>query len=131
VTAQQFRDVQPSTQTGDYIGAAAKAGIITGNTDGTFRPNDNITREQLAIMIIRAMEYTKNPITLSGSTSSALSAFKDRGKIQNASAEFVAKAVQEGIILGMTTTEFQPQGNATRAQAAVMLQRMLGMAGFL
>ncbi|MNN61681.1 hypothetical protein D3C81_1769270 [compost metagenome] len=82
-------------------------------------------------MIIRAMEYTKNPITLSGTASSALSAFKDRSKIQNASAEFVAKAVQEGIILGMTTTEFQPQGNATRAQAAVMLQRMLGMAGLL
>ncbi|WP_052421513.1 Ig-like domain-containing protein [Paenibacillus sp. FSL R7-0273] len=130
-TAQRFSDVQAATQTGDYIGAAAKAGIITGNTDGTFRPNDNITREQLAIMIIRAMEYTENPITLRGTAASALSAFKDRSKIQNAAAEFVAKAVQEGIILGMTTTEFQPQGNATRAQAAVMLQRMLNMAGYL
>ncbi|MBY0009444.1 Ig-like domain-containing protein [Paenibacillus typhae] len=130
-TAQRFSDIQSSTQTGDYIGAAAKAGIITGNTDGSFRPNDNITREQLAIMIIRAMEYTEHPITLSGTAASALSAFKDRNKIQNAAAEFVAKAVQEGIILGMTTTEFQPQGNATRAQAAVMLQRMLGMAGYL
>ncbi|WNS42653.1 Ig-like domain-containing protein [Paenibacillus sp. MMS20-IR301] len=130
-TAQRFRDVQPSTQTGDYIGAAAKAGIITGNTDATFRPDDNITREQLAIMIIRAMEYSGNPITLSGTSASALSIFKDKAKIQNLSAEFVAKAVQEGIILGMTPTEFQPQGNATRAQAAVMLQRMLSMAGYL
>ncbi|UQZ33857.1 hypothetical protein C2I18_10165 [Paenibacillus sp. PK3_47] len=130
-TAQRFSDVQPSTQTGDYIGAAAKAGIITGNTDATFRPNANITREQLAIMIIRAMEYTGNPITLSGTTSSTLTVFKDKNKIQNQSAEFVAKAVQEGIILGMTPTEFQPQGNATRAQAAVMLQRMLNMAGYL
>ncbi|WP_150270538.1 Ig-like domain-containing protein [Paenibacillus tepidiphilus] len=124
-TAQQFRDVQGSTQIGDYIGAAAKAGIITGNTDGTFRPNENITREQLAIMIIRAMEYAGYPITLNGNTSTALSVFKDKNKIQNQSAEFVAKAVQEGIILGMTKTEFQPQGNATRAQAATMLQRML------
>ncbi|MNI68789.1 Endoglucanase precursor [compost metagenome] len=130
-TAQRFSDVQASTQTGDYIGAAAKAGIITGNTDGTFRPNDNITREQLAIMIIRAMEYTNNPITLNGTVDSALSAFKDKSKIQNASAEFVAKAVQKGIILGMTTTQFQPQGNATRAQAAVMLQRMLNITGYL
>ncbi|MNO34618.1 Endoglucanase precursor [compost metagenome] len=130
-TAQRFRDVQPSTQTGDYIGAAAKAGIITGNTDATFRPNDNITREQLAIMIIRAMEYTGHPITLNGTSASALAAFKDRSKIQSQAAEFVAKAVQQGIILGMTTTEFQPQGNATRAQAAVMLQRMLSMAGYL
>ncbi|MRN54275.1 Ig-like domain-containing protein [Paenibacillus monticola] len=130
-TAQRFRDIQPSTQTGDYIGAAAKAGIITGNTDATFRPNENITREQLAIMMIRAMEYTKNPITLSSTSASALTAFKDKSKIQSQSAEFVAKAVQSGIILGMTTTEFQPQGNATRAQAAVMLQRMLDKADYL
>ncbi|AWV36134.1 Ig-like domain-containing protein [Paenibacillus odorifer] len=130
-TAQRFRDVQPSTQTGDYIGAAAKAGIITGNTDGSFRPNDNITREQMAIMMIRAMEYTKHPITLSGTSASTLARFKDKSKIQNQSAEFVAKAVQSGIILGMTTSEFQPQGNATRAQAAVMLHRMLKQTDYL
>lgn len=130
-TAQGFRDVQTSTQVGDYIGAAAKAGIITGNTDATFRPNDNITREQLAIMIIRAMEYAGHPITLNGTPSSALAAFKDRSRVQSQAAEFVAKAVQQGIILGMTTTKFEPQGNATRAQAAVMLQRMLTMAGYL
>lgn len=130
-TAQRFRDVQPSTQTGDYIGAAAKAGIITGNTDGTFRPNDNITREQMAIMMIRAMEYTNHPITLSGTSASTLARFKDKAKIQNQSAEFVAKAVQSGIILGMTVSEFGPQGNATRAQAAVMLQRMLKQADYL
>lgn len=129
--AARFRDVQPSTQTGDYIGAAAKAGIITGNTDATFRPNDNITREQMAIMMIRAMEYTGNPITLSSSTDAALIVFKDKSKIQRQSAEFVAKAVQSGIIQGMPGGIFQPQGNATRAQGAVMLQRMLTKADFL
>lgn len=130
-TAQRFRDIQPSTQTGDYIGAAAKAGIITGNTDGTFRPNDNITREQMAIMMIRAMEYTNHPIILSGTSASAVAIFKDKSKIQSQSAEFVAKAVQSGIIKGMSANVFQPQGNATRAQAAVMLQRMLKQADFL
>jgi hypothetical protein len=129
--AQRFRDVQPSTQTGDYIGAAAKAGIITGNTDGTFRPNDNITREQMAIMMIRALDYTGNSATLSGTSATALSIFKDKAKIQNLSAEFVAKSVQSGIILGMPGGIFQPQGNATRAQGAVMLQRMLSKANYL
>lgn len=130
-TAQRFSDVQPSTQVGDYIGAAAKAGIITGYTDGTFRPNAFITREHMATMMIRAMEYTKNPITLNGNTASVLSRFKDKSKITSQSAEFVAKAVQEGIILGMPGAQFQPQGNATRSQGAVMLYRMLSMAGFL
>ncbi|MFF2912246.1 Ig-like domain-containing protein [Paenibacillus sp. NPDC057934] len=129
--AGRFRDVQPSTQTGDYIGAAAKAGIINGNTDATFRPNDNITREQMAIMMIRAMEYTGNYITLTGTPSGALSIFKDKAKIQNMSAEFVAKAVQSGIILGMPGGTFLPQGNATRAEGAVMLQRMLSKVGYL
>ncbi|WP_052087944.1 Ig-like domain-containing protein [Paenibacillus wynnii] len=127
--AQRFRDVQPSTQTGDYIGAAAKAGIITGNTDATFRPNAYITREQMAIMMIRAMEYTNHPITLKGTSASTLATFKDKNKIQ--SDEFVAKAVQAGIVLGVSAGIFQPQGNATRAQAAVMLQRMLNKADYL
>lgn len=127
--AQRFRDVQPSTQTGDYIGAAAKAGIITGNTDATFRPNANITREQMAIMMVRALEYTGNPVTLNGTPASTLAVFKDKNKIQ--SPEFVAKANQSGIILGVSAGVFQPQGNATRGQAAIMLQRMLKKAGYL
>lgn len=130
-TGQRFRDIQPFTQTGDYIGAAAKAGIITGNTDATFRPNDNITREQMAIMMIRAMDYSNHQVTLNGSSAITLARFKDKAKIQNQSVEFVAKAVQSGIIQGMTATEFQPQANATRAQAAVMLQRMLKQIDFM
>jgi hypothetical protein len=130
-TAQRFSDVQSSSQTGGYIGAAAKAGIITGNTDGTFRANDNITREQMAIMMVRALDYTGHPVTLSSSVIDTLSPFKDKAKILSQSSEFVAKAVKSGIIQGMSATEFQPQGNATRAQAAVMLQRMLKMASYM
>ncbi|WP_238651145.1 Ig-like domain-containing protein [Paenibacillus piscarius] len=130
-TAQRFPDVQASTLTGIYIGAAAKAGIITGNTDGTFRTEDKITREQMAIMMVRALEYTGQPVALSASAVNTLSAFKDRAKILSQSIEFVAKAVKAGIIQGISTTEFQPQGNATRGQAAVMLHRMLKTAGYL
>lgn len=60
-----------------------------------------------------------------------LSPFKDRARILSQSIEFVAKAVKAGIIQGISTTQFQPQGNATRGQAAVMLQRMLKSAGYL
>ncbi|WP_379157209.1 Ig-like domain-containing protein [Paenibacillus sp. sgz5001063] len=127
-SVQQFRDVQPFNQTSDFIDAAVTAGIIMGNTDGTFRPADYITREQMAIMMVRAMDYTKHPITLNGTASSSLLKFKDSSKIHSQNTAFVAKAIQAGIILGMTPTEFQPQGNATRAQAAVMLERMLKQA---
>lgn len=129
--ASQFKDVRPFTQTSDFIEAAAKAGIINGNTDGTFRAEDKITREQMAIMMVRALEYTGQPVTLSASSMDTLSPFKDRARILSQSLEFVAKAVKAGIIQGVSTTEFQPQGNATRGQAAVMLQRMLKTAGYL
>ncbi|ETT79474.1 outer membrane protein [Paenibacillus sp. FSL R7-277] len=129
--ASQFKDVRPFTQTSDFIEAAAKAGIITGNTDGTFRAEDKITREQMAIMMVRALEYTGQPVTLSASVMDTLSPFKDRARILSQSIEFVAKAVKAGIIQGVSTTQFQPQGNATRGQAAVMLQRMLKTAGYL
>ncbi|WP_342547762.1 Ig-like domain-containing protein [Paenibacillus sp. FSL P2-0089] len=129
--ASQFKDVRPFTQTSDFIEAAAKAGIITGNTDGTFRAEDKITREQMAIMMVRALEYTGQPVTLSASVMDTLSPFKDRARILSQSIEFVAKAVKVGIIQGVSTTQFQPQGNATRGQAAVMLQRMLKTAGYL
>jgi len=130
-TAQKFTDMlsTSATQNGSYIGAAAKAGIINGNTDGTFGPGKNITREQMAIMMVRAMEYTSHPVTLNGTAASGLATFKDKAKIQNT--DLVAKAVQAGIIQGISVGVFQPQGNATRAQAAVMLQRMLSKVDYL
>ncbi|MBY0217277.1 Ig-like domain-containing protein [Paenibacillus illinoisensis] len=128
-TAQRFGDVSYGTTTSAYIGAAAKAGIITGNTDGTFKPNNLITREQMAIMMVRALDYGGKPVTLKASAAATLSKFKDNKKVQ--SKEEVAKAVQEGIIQGMTSTTFQPTGNATRAQAAVMLKRVLNKIGYL
>ncbi|GGH32917.1 Ig-like domain-containing protein [Paenibacillus segetis] len=120
--SRRFPDVSTGA-VGEYIGAAAKAGIITGYTDGTFKPNSYITREQMALMMVRAMEYTGYSVSNNGTTTQTLSKFKDASKIQ--SKETVAKAVREGIIQGMTSNTFQPQGNATRAQAVVMLKRVL------
>ncbi|MOA49299.1 hypothetical protein D3C78_1721580 [compost metagenome] len=50
-------------------------------------------------------------------------------KIQNK--ETVAKAVNQGIIQGVSTNTFQPQGNATRAQAVVMIKRVLDKLDYL
>lgn len=125
----RFPDVRSGSITSAYIGAAAEAGIITGNTDGTFKPDRPITREQMAIMMVRALNYGGKPATLNTSATSTLSKFKDNKKIQ--SKDSVAKAVQEGIIQGMTSKTFVPQGNATRAQAAVMLKRVLDRLGYL
>ncbi|HEY2494667.1 MAG TPA: Ig-like domain-containing protein [Paenibacillus sp.] len=127
--AARFRDVTSTSVEGAYIGAATKAGIISGFPDGSFKAGSFITREQMAIMVVRAMNYTGYKSTLSLTPSQTLKAFKDRAKIQ--SPESVAKVVQEGILQGVTATSFQPKGNATRAQAAVMLKRLLVTVGYL
>ncbi|PRA03393.1 MULTISPECIES: S-layer homology domain-containing protein [unclassified Paenibacillus] len=127
--ASRFHDVRSGSVTSAYIGAAAEAGIITGNTDGTFKPDRPITREQMALMMVRAMNYGGKTVSLQSSAATTLSKFKDSNKIQ--SKDSVAKAVQEGIIQGMTARTFEPQGNATRAQAAVMLKRVLDKLGYL
>lgn len=123
--AAKFKDVPTSTVTAAYIGASSKAGIIQGNSDGTFGSNNLITREQMALMITRAMTAAGKGVTLESNASNLLSKFSDRGKISKTAQEAVAKVLQAEIVTGMTETTFQPQGNATRVQAVLMLSRMM------
>ncbi|WP_314589682.1 Ig-like domain-containing protein [Paenibacillus terrigena] len=123
--ASRFKDVSSNTMEGAYIGAASKAGIIQGNTDGTFKPNNLITREQMALMVVRAMDHAGKGVVLDTDSSTLLKKFSDRSKINKSAQVSVAKALQSEIITGMTANTFNPQGNATRAQAVVMLKRMM------
>lgn len=127
--ARRFSDVASGSAVAGYIGAAAKAGIINGTPDGTFKPGSPITREQMALMMVRAMEYAGHDTSLGTSAAQVLGRFKDSSKIQ--SKETVAKAVKAGIIQGVNAYTFQPKGNASRAQAAVMVKRVLNNLNYL
>ncbi len=127
--ARRFSDVASGSTVAGYIGAAAKAGIINGTPAGTFKPGSFITREQMALMMVRAMEYAGHDTNLGTSSAQVLGRFKDGSKIQ--SKETVAKAVKAGIIQGVNAYTFRPTGNATRAQAAVMVKRVLNNLNYL
>lgn len=122
---KRFKDVATSSAAAPYIGAAVKAGVINGNVDGTFKPNNPITREQMALMMNRALLSAGYSTSLSGSASSYLNVFTDRKKISSASQDAVARMVHESIIQGITSNTFGPQEPATRAQAAIMVKRMM------
>lgn len=124
-SALKYRDITLNTPMSAYIGAASKAGIITGYTDGFFRPNNLITREQMSLMIVRAMDYAGKGVTLNSDALTALQRFTDRKKVSKVALDAVAKATQTGVIQGMTATTFVPAGQATRSQAVVMIKRML------
>lgn len=126
--ASAYRDVNPSSMMAPYIGAATKAGIIGGYENGMFRPNESINREQMAVMLVRAMEYTGSDVA---SNPSSLNKFNDRNQVSGYARDGVSKAVSTGIVQGMTANTFQPKATATRAQAAVMLKRMLEQIEYL
>lgn len=130
-TLSTFSDVQASDWYAATVATAAKAGIIDGYEDGTFRPNAQITREELAAMIVRTMNYAGLKSNLSDAQQLALlSNFSDSNKIVWAQQE-IARAIDAGIINGLTDTTIGSSNQATRAEAATMLKRFLSKAGFI
>ncbi|MFB9327036.1 Ig-like domain-containing protein [Paenibacillus aurantiacus] len=129
--AAKFQDLNSGHPAMAYIGAAAKAGIIQGMTDGSFKPNSPVTREQMASMMVRAAEYVGNKIDLSQNAATMLKRFKDSAKVGTWAQVDVAKAVQMGVINGMSNGNFGAKSNATRAEAAVMIERLLNLNGLM
>ncbi|MFS1517105.1 S-layer homology domain-containing protein [Bacillus sp. SCS-151] len=122
-----FSDIPESlTWSALEIEAAQRAGIVTGRADGTYGPNENITREQMATMIIRAVNY-KQPSLLEG-VSTELT-FTDAHMIEAYAKDSVAIAAKLGILKGKEDGTFAPKDSATRAQAAVLLYNLLTKLG--
>lgn len=129
--AAKFKDVNTSTSLSAYIGAAATAGIVQGMTDGTFKPNNSITREEMATMMVRAATAAGFQMTAKNTASVVLKKFKDSGKIGTWAQKDVALAVEASIINGQTANSFGAKNKATRAEAAVMVKRLLSYLNFL
>ena len=98
---------------------AASVGVVNGYEDNTFRPNDAITREQLAAILMNYSAYKGEDV----SARADLSAYTDQPSAW--AEETMSWAVAEGLITGVTADTLQPQGAATRAQVAAILQRFL------
>ena len=99
---------------------AASVGVVSGTGEGNFSPNAAITREQLAAMLMNYAAYKGEDV----SARADLSAYSDQPSAW--AEETISWSVAEGLLTGVTADELQPQGNATRAQVAAILQRYLG-----
>ena len=92
-------------------------GIVGGYGNGLFGPNDNITREQLAVMLWR---YSGSP----AATNKELH-FNDTDEISGYALEAMRWAVENGILNGYGDGWLGPNGLATRAQVAQMLKNYM------
>ena len=100
---------------------AAQAGIVSGYGDGTFGPEDPITREELAVMLYAYAGH----LGLETTGRAELSGFADSGAVSPWAAQAVAWAVDAGILGGKDGDLLDPAGGATRAEAAAMLRALV------
>lgn len=127
--AASFKDVNGKDWFAGAVGAAVKAGIVKGYEGNSFNPSASITREEMAVMISRALAFAgKQP---AGSGTALLNSFKDKASIEAWAQQAVAQAVEAKIIEGTTGGSFAPDSKATRAEAAVMLKRLLEHVDFI
>ncbi|MBB6691748.1 DUF5011 domain-containing protein [Cohnella xylanilytica] len=123
-----FRDVAPGAWYAGAVWAAQQHQLINGLGDGTFRPEAPVTREQMAVMIVRAMEYGGHAPDANGATART---FADAADIAPWADAAVERLTEASIIRGLTETEFGPREYASRAQSAVLLKRMLQAMQFI
>ncbi|WNR47146.1 S-layer homology domain-containing protein [Paenibacillus roseipurpureus] len=127
----KFNDVNANDWYSGAIGAATKAGIVDGVDNGNFAPNASITREQMSIMISRAIKAAGKNADVTSTQDQTLASFTDRGAIHDWAKSAVAQVVDAKIVTGLTDNAFAPSDIATRAQAAVMLKRFLQYMQFI
>ncbi|WP_052714168.1 S-layer homology domain-containing protein [Paenibacillus dauci] len=115
-----FRDIDNSAWYEDSVRTAAHEGLIQGDASGRFRPNATITRQEMAVMIERALDYIGAAnVTVSSSppVDTAKAAVWARPAIDHLSAS--------GLLNGNAKGQFQPTKNLTRAESAAIIQRLL------
>lgn len=117
-----FSDVKQGEWYHGNIATAQKLGIVNGKPDGTFGVHENITREDMAVMVYKAIQRKQLALP-SGETT----AFKDEASIANYAKQAVETIRGAGIINGVGNDEFAPKKNASRAEAAVMIYKLLGL----
>ncbi|PZE20149.1 S8 family serine peptidase [Paenibacillus xerothermodurans] len=119
-----FTDVNPTDWYHDVVYQAYHAGVIEGVAAGTFAPNQPITREQMAVMIMRAYSTaTGKPMGDIVVTQEVK--FIDEGQIGGWARSSVRLVNGLGLMDGFPDGSFKPVDTATRAQAAAVIQRLM------
>jgi hypothetical protein len=111
-----YKDEIPNWARG-YIIALTKKGIFDGYDDMTFRPDKNITREEMTAVLVRAFEKT--------SKSKDKISFKDQKEISKWAREYVSSGTENKLIEGYEDNTFKPKKNITRAETFTMVCKLL------
>lgn len=120
-----FSDVSEKDWYYDYILIGVGNNIIKGKSENTFGVNENITREDMAVMTVRAIDAAKISIDDKVKNLYYNLNFKDADDISEYARESVEKLFVKGLISGVGEDLYAPKGFATRAQAAQMIYNII------
>lgn len=128
-----FPDVEAENWFAGAVEAAGRANLIQGFPDGTFRPNERMTRAQLAATLERALELitAAEPGLAIDAVPVSSIVFRDAQSIPIWAAEAVRRIARQGIMSGYPDGIFAPNADITRAEAATAIQRLLRQVGFI
>lgn len=113
-----FVDVPESAYYAEAVAWARANGIVKGYSDTRFAPEEQVTREQIAAILFHYAEYKDYDV----SGKADLSKFADSGRVSAYAADCLRWANAKGVVNGRTKTTIAPQGAATRAEVACMMQ---------
>ena len=118
-----FSDVKADAYYADAVAWAEENNLIAGYTDGTFKPNKAITREEFMTILFR-YALTKQYDTGIENTEGLMS-YSDEASVSDYSEEAMLWAVDHQYLRGTAANTLSPQGTTTRAQATAILMRFL------
>lgn len=121
-----FADVDDSAGYAGAVRTAYAYGLVGGSADGTFKPDDSITREQAMVVIARAMAIVRlQGVPEDRRPEETIRAFADAEAVSGWALQGVADSVSAGIVSGRTGDALKPKAYLTRAEAAMLLLRLL------
>jgi hypothetical protein len=121
-----FTDVKASDWYSSIIQTAYKHQLINGFDGGSFRPNEKITREQAMLIVTKAMAITKlQGMSAEQTAGDILHAYTDAAAVSDWAMNSIADNVQAGIVAGRGNHQLAPKAYMTRAEAAIIVQRLL------
>ncbi len=119
-TSHRFADAQEGAWYNSYLSIAYSLGITKGYADGSFGVGQNITREDMVTICSRTLEIMGNSVV-----SYSAASFADSSQISDYATEYVNAMASLGVVNGMGDGTFAPKANATRAQAAKIIAKLM------
>ncbi len=121
VAKENFEDIDADAEYAWAVKIGKELGILKGTGDNTYNPEAPVTREDLMVICARGMRTVKD---MADGDVENLDAFSDKKLIADYAASHIAAMVREGIIYGNADGTINPKGFTTRAEAAIIMQRL-------